>query len=329
MITQEMIDRFEKAVRANGYRTCDDVTEKEYQAAKATITAALALVLSEAVGQMHDSGDGFGVRPIWFGSTPPHGSHIFAAPVPQPVQIKALEWREHPNSFPAPLWTAQTPFGFYNLEEISASDSPAYEVRLHAHHFVAGKESLDEAKAAAQADYESRIRSALSSPPSDASEIAALREKVAMLEEERDGLVDDLADAQQEPWPEWASSILKTLQANGYDPVDSDGTVDLADAFNDYLEGINQADEAQRKALEALRVKNDEKTELLGYANVYRMQGGSFELGGADIDNLEDVHPWAIEFEEHVGVAEIRLLPDTDGKSGSYIRALQQQGEGK
>ena len=76
--------------------------------------------------------------------------------------IKPLVWRDHrPDSFPEPAWSAQTPFGFYNIEEVSASDSPAYVVRLHAHHFIADKDSLEEAKAAAQADYEQRIRSAL------------------------------------------------------------------------------------------------------------------------------------------------------------------------
>lgn len=78
------------------------------------------------------------------------------------VKVKPLVWRDHrPDSFPEPAWSAQTSFGFYNIEEVSASDSPAYVVRLHAHHFVADKDSLDEAKAAAQRDYEVRILSAL------------------------------------------------------------------------------------------------------------------------------------------------------------------------
>ena len=84
----------------------------------------------------------------------------------EPCAVKPLEWRDHrPDSFPEPAWSAQTPFGFYNIEEVSASDSPAYVVRLHAHHFVADKDGLDEAKAAAQADYEKRIRSALVTTP--------------------------------------------------------------------------------------------------------------------------------------------------------------------
>lgn len=35
----EAIERFERAVRANGYRTSDDQTEAEYQAAKAAVIA--------------------------------------------------------------------------------------------------------------------------------------------------------------------------------------------------------------------------------------------------------------------------------------------------
>ncbi len=79
--------------------------------------------------------------------------------------------------------------------------------------------------------------------------------------------------------------------------------------------------------IEALRVENGPKTELLGYANVYRIDG-VLELGSADVDSLEDVHPWAQEFDEHVGIVEIRLLPYTVGKSGSEVRAaIQQQDE--
>lgn len=89
----------------------------------------------------------------------------------EPVAIKQLEWRDHrPDSFPEPAWSAQTPFGFYNIEEVSASDCPAYVVRLHAHHFIADKDSLDDAKAAAQQHYEKCIRSALyTAPPVTAS----------------------------------------------------------------------------------------------------------------------------------------------------------------
>jgi hypothetical protein len=99
-------------------------------------------------------------------------ARLAASPSSGAVRVKPLEWRDHrPDSFPEPAWSAQTPFGFYNIEEVSASDSPAYVVRLHAHHFVADKDGLDEAKAAAQSDYEQRIRSAIDAlvPADDAA----------------------------------------------------------------------------------------------------------------------------------------------------------------
>lgn len=83
------------------------------------------------------------------------------------VVVKALEWVEHQVSFPCPLWSAEIPFGVYSIEEASASDSPVYEVRLHSNKMVAIKDSLSEAKAAAQADYEAGIRSALSAQVQD------------------------------------------------------------------------------------------------------------------------------------------------------------------
>ncbi|WP_244396168.1 hypothetical protein [Afipia carboxidovorans] len=114
-----------------------------------------------------------------------------AAQSPEPVTVKPLVWVDHrPDSFPEPAWSAQTPFGFYNIEEVSASDCPAYVVRLHAHRFVADKDSLDAAKAAAQADYEQRIRSALVNVPMSASD-GALREA---LEQIRTVCIDNAGD---------------------------------------------------------------------------------------------------------------------------------------
>lgn len=88
-----------------------------------------------------------------------------AAPGPSSV-VKPLNWIEHPGAFPAPLWSAQTPFGFYNIEEVSGSDRPSYEVRLHAHHLVSVKDAFQEAQEAAQADYEARLLSTRLPPPS-------------------------------------------------------------------------------------------------------------------------------------------------------------------
>ena len=76
--------------------------------------------------------------------------------------------------------------------------------------------------------------------------IMCLSQEKALLEERVQQLEDDLDDARNVPWPEWASSILKTLQHHGYDPV-VDGEVDLGEAFKDYLEGVSQAEEQDRK----------------------------------------------------------------------------------
>lgn len=38
---KSLIQRFEDAVKANGYRTCSDATQQEYEAAKKALEAAL------------------------------------------------------------------------------------------------------------------------------------------------------------------------------------------------------------------------------------------------------------------------------------------------
>jgi hypothetical protein len=106
---------------------------------------------------------------------------------------------------------------------------------------------------------------------------------------------------------------------DGYSPV---GVETMAEAKREAIRGacLDAPTPAPREdhapEIAALRAEN----ELLGYANVYRIKG-ALELGSTDIDNLEDVEPWAKDFEEHVGIAEIRLLPDTAGKSGPEVRA--------
>jgi hypothetical protein len=61
------------------------------------------------------------------------GPPVYAWPAAEQdvaVKVKPLEWRDHrPDSFPEPAWSAQTPFGFYNIEEVCASDSPACRQR--------------------------------------------------------------------------------------------------------------------------------------------------------------------------------------------------------
>lgn len=84
---------------------------------------------------------------------------LYAAPQPvlsQP-EVKALEW----NPF-----RAETPFGYYNIDD--QTDRTAAELDGRAPFLLSGTrldlsrhQSLDAAKAAAQADYKQRIRSAL------------------------------------------------------------------------------------------------------------------------------------------------------------------------
>ena len=85
-------------------------------------------------------------------------------PVPV-VKIKPLEWRDHRGHTFPDTWTALTPCGVFEIEERSAGDSPAYFATGPMYAFIADKDSLEEAKAAAQADYERRIRSALTATP--------------------------------------------------------------------------------------------------------------------------------------------------------------------
>lgn len=95
------------------------------------------------------------------------------------VVVKALDWQFHPQAFP-PCWCAHTPFGDCVVEEEAGSDSPTYAARGIRMNVVARTEGLPEAKAAAQADFEARIRSALAHPAPD--KIAALRERVKAAE---------------------------------------------------------------------------------------------------------------------------------------------------
>lgn len=76
----------------------------------------------------------------------------------------------------------------------------------------------------------------------DPAQIKTLEDRVGELEGE-------LEDALALPWPDWASSILKTLKANGYDPVDGAGEVDLGEAFSEYLNGISQEEARVKRGI--------------------------------------------------------------------------------
>lgn len=113
--------------------------------------------------------------------------------------VKPLDWYLDPGAFPYKTWGAQSSFGRFLIEEVSASDTPAYESRYTPHHLIALKDSLDEAKAAAQADYEARILSALTVSP-DAT--AALLAEIEGLR----GALEPFAAV-----PPWANPDAKLL----------------------------------------------------------------------------------------------------------------------
>jgi hypothetical protein len=88
---------------------------------------------------------------------------------------------------------------------------------------------------------------------------------------------DQLDDARSQPWPDWASSILKTLQVNGYDPVDEVGEIDLGEAFSDYMTGISQEDECYKRAIaekdaEIAQLKAERSVMVPGLAQAFTLK---------------------------------------------------------
>lgn len=87
------------------------------------------------------------------------------------VRVKGLVWERTPHEIDGTTvgWMAECVGGRYVIQCRDGSDSPWWEVTLRAGRVqvIADKENDDDAKAAAQADYEARIRSALelASPP--------------------------------------------------------------------------------------------------------------------------------------------------------------------
>lgn len=82
----------------------------------------------------------------------------------QEAEVVKLEWKDlRGHSFPD-MWCAVTPCGVYDIEERNASDSATYVALGPNYSFIADKDSLEDAKAAAQADFEARIRSCLATP---------------------------------------------------------------------------------------------------------------------------------------------------------------------
>jgi len=117
---------------------------------------------------------------------------IYTAP-PQsaPVAVKPLEWNEYADERGDPdRWDAETLSGtYYGIAFLVDGFSVEYDYTAVAK----GLHDLDAAKAAAQADYEQRIRSALVNAPMSASDGAlrkALENSISCLRHVHDRLID-------------------------------------------------------------------------------------------------------------------------------------------
>lgn len=95
---------------------------------------------------------------------------VYAAPPAPSVAVKALEWHKQAMSHGYGLFIrlARTSFGDY---QISHGTAGKYEVYFNKGPISAAYDSAPEAKTAAQADYEARIRSALSAQVQDVAEL--------------------------------------------------------------------------------------------------------------------------------------------------------------
>lgn len=120
---------------------------------------------------------------------------LYAAPpsppsVQEPVAVKAMEWVEASSGY----WKAHSVGGRYSTYRVSYA--LGFDLRRDGESIGEYHLSLEAAKSAAQADYEKRIRSALSTSQSDpAPEIAALRAENERLKDKADGLESDLDSA--------------------------------------------------------------------------------------------------------------------------------------
>ncbi len=174
MITPEMIEAARKAYVTELPETA--LYPSEF-AMRAALEAALALLPGEPVAWLWLND---GLEQLTFGNRKPvdNATPLYAAPAPQPVAVKALEWKETTDDTGRHA-SAITRIGSYDAFELRFRVRGELRIKYGwSGHWLNGDrdaESFEAAKAAAQADYEARIRSALSSPA--ASDIAALREE--------------------------------------------------------------------------------------------------------------------------------------------------------
>ena len=152
-----------------------------------------------------------------------------------PVSVKPLEWQASPSKT---TWYANTPAGRYFVWGLVPNQRPS-QWCLEGHAGVgAVVETDDAAKAAAQADYEARILSALTASPDHTAGLIAL---VEGMERERDE----------------AEQALRTVQ---------NAAKTIASAHGTELEHLRQNarfDHALRAEVESLRQHGSEMTDAL------------------------------------------------------------------
>lgn len=147
-----------------------DIGETNQEIGGVMVTlAALCLALGE---DMHAAGETELAR-IWTkvekirakqAAKPKHSplpQHVATPPAPAAVdgqRVKALVWNEYETEGEVDRWDAETALGtFYEI----STQFDGYHVARDCTHLAARFDTLDEAKAAAQADYEARIRACL------------------------------------------------------------------------------------------------------------------------------------------------------------------------
>ncbi|WP_020184787.1 hypothetical protein [Methylopila sp. 73B] len=97
-------------------------------------------------------------------------------------------------------------------------------------------------------------------------EIERLQSELAEMEEQRDV-------ARSDPWPEWTTRIIATLESFGVEVVDTSiGEIaDFADAFDDWFRGALANEIARAEAAEAdmAAARAEEPKTCIGFVNMY------------------------------------------------------------
>jgi hypothetical protein len=199
-----------------------------------------------------------------------------AASAEPAVAVKALRWQHYPHAFP-PCWCADTPFGDYTIDESCGSDSPSYEARGPLARVLSVTEGLPEAQAAAQADYEQRVRSALASPtPSPQAFVLEMNKCVEQANENATRAEENAARAERLE-KELQTLRCKVSASPPPSPVASEEMVRLVDAIRLYAADARDTQYIPKGALGNIRSILDCARKLkdaLSHAPPGRRDGG-------------------------------------------------------